>query len=141
MDIVLSRAVGRTGEIRMVKVPYQLYQDFFTLATYHEREYARKEIFARLQQWLKGAYPDYGLINFEDYNRDDAEAVNQRLLQQGKPYRVEWGMYLLIGLGVETDLTRNVTELLTGPENQIENGRQQSHKSLGNGSSKTVEGI
>jgi hypothetical protein len=125
------------GELPMhilVKVPMALYQNLFDLAQSHQGgqteeerlRYRQARIFRALKEWTDESYPSYGIVNFIDLNRQEAEAMNHKIyhnrLGNGttSDFRVEWGMYVLLGLGAVASLKTDITQLLTDPSKQIE---------------------
>jgi hypothetical protein len=137
-NIALARGTEQqmalwTGELPvhiLVKVPTALYQNLFDLAqsdqggqTEEERlRYRQARIFRALKEWTTESYPSYGIVNFIDLNRKEAEEMNHKIyhntLGNGTTsnFRVEWGMYVLMGLGAAASLNTDITEMLTNPK-------------------------
>lgn len=124
-DIVLSRAIAREGEIRLIRVPNMVYQIMCDIAAQFDHVQNRqKRVFTVLTDWLHENRPSYGLLQFEDFNEKDAERMNEKLAARGQQYRIQWGMYLLIGAGMkDLQMSTSMEAILDRPNDAIEDGQ------------------
>lgn len=127
----------------LVKVPEVVYQIMWDIAQSYQGgqsdderlRYRQIAIFKALKEWAAEAYPSYGIVNFIDFNNQEAEAMNRKIYQNKlgngtvSDFRVEWGMYVLLGRNATTDLSTDINNLLTSPSKQLDYGNSQEDSS------------
>lgn len=94
-----NQGLSLPDDMLLVKVPEAVYQfwwdtalDLLTHKTSVEQR--QKAIFGLLTKWVQKTYPDYGIVNFQDYSIDEAYEISKKT---SKP--ITWGMYLLLQIG------------------------------------------
>lgn len=104
--------IGVPPGSKLVKVPTVLYQIFYDYALGRgSTELKQAYIMRELVNWRKENYPDYGIVNFWDFSRMEADEINHRIgvikHRSGALSLpgLTWRMYVLLAPGWE-DLKR-----------------------------------
>lgn len=107
-----NQGIIKPDDTLLIKVPEAVYQHWYETAfdmLIHKTslEQRQKKIFSLLTYWVEKTYPGYGIVNFQDYSKSEADELSRR---SGKT--ITWGMYVLLQIGSSTQPISITNKLL-----------------------------